>query len=112
MKIFKGWLTRFLFHQFLYIDLFIIIPIAVTSELNHFKVISDKSYHCFSGPDITVSANPSEASDSKFGIEKGACKHYRTNHTYKRLSTVGFPLGEDAIMVIRFYTSSGQGFKF
>lgn len=67
---------------------------------------------CFSGLDITVSANPSEAPDSKFSLETSTRKHHRTNYNNWRFSVVGIPLGEDAIMVIRFYTSNGQGLNF
>lgn len=105
----QWWPTWFSFHQFLYIDLFIIIPIAVTSELDHLRSLQWIHVNvCFSGLDVTVSANPSEAPDSKLGLETSACKYHRTNYNNQQLSVVGFPLGKDAVMVIRLCTPSRQ----
>lgn len=63
--------------KFLYIDLFIIIPIAVTSEklLNNespFGARSDEFFHLFSGKIPSLPENPCEASDGEFGVKEGA----------------------------------------
>jgi len=83
--------------QFLYIDLFIIIPIAVTSEFLVLWLLTCAEWS--SGTDVAFSQDSPQETDGEPCVEEGAGEHYRTDCDYHWIPGVGILLGATTAMV-------------
>jgi magnesium-transporting ATPase (P-type) len=87
------------FRKFLYIDLFIIIPIAVTSKHSS-RVNLDLSELAYSsGTHFTLSSHLSKASNSQPDVKEGLGKHYWPTRNYKWYTSLGVFMGAPSGMV-------------
>jgi hypothetical protein len=72
--------------RFLYIDLFIIIPIAIASKLGIHRTCENQANHVlYSGKDFALSPNRAEKTDVQSGIQKGV-DQYHWSDTHQLLN--------------------------
>jgi hypothetical protein len=82
----------------LYIDLFVIIPIAVASEWCHHKGMRIW-LTCDSGPDIAVPQNSPETADCESRVQEGPHKYHRSDRHQLCVPDIGIRLGPPAALV-------------
>jgi hypothetical protein len=99
----------------LYIDLFVIIPIAISSE--SLEVLSDNAMltgHLHSGPHAPLSHDTPQETHCEPCIEECPCEHHRTDRYYKRRAVLGVFLGAGSalVRVTTRYEESQEGDHF
>lgn len=85
--------------QFLYIDLFIIIPVAVTSTFADNCLYRVQLTKKCSGSNASIPSNISKATNGQSGVQEGAVEHYWSNPHYECCSRLGLCLGSATGMV-------------
>lgn len=91
--------------QFLYIDLFIIIPIAVTSECQSCQNEKrDVNLMVLSGSNVAISSNSSQTTCGKLGVKESFVKHHWPDYHNERSTNMGVLLGPRTRVVCLQYT--------
>lgn len=85
--------------KFLYIDLFVIIPVAVSSELLETIRCCDTDRHVISGSDTPLSDDTPQETDGEPCVKECPCQYHRPDHHYKRSPVLGIFLGTEPALV-------------
>jgi hypothetical protein len=85
-------------HRFLYIDLFVIIPVAVASNITAFRSPSMLTSFV-SGSHSTLPENTPKAADCELGVEEGLDEYHRADCDQRGYSDLRLYLGSQAALV-------------
>ena len=83
----------------MYIDLFVIIPVAVSSECLEILQYCDIDGRLISGPHTPLSHGTPQKTHSEPCVKERPCEHHRPDYHYKRNTILGIFLGAAPTLV-------------